>query len=77
MDNLIRVEYRGVAGELAAGDTVVVESCGAGVLQLRKVPKAEAPIEIDSTSGQMTAGSGGSGGGGASPRAQQKPTKGK
>lgn len=34
----VRVEYRGVSGELSAGDTVIVESCEAGVLVLRHAP---------------------------------------
>jgi hypothetical protein len=35
MDDIVTIEYRGIAGTLVVGSSVVVESCHAGVLRLR------------------------------------------
>lgn len=38
MDKQVTIEYRGIAGDLAVGDAVTVESIGAGVLRCGKNP---------------------------------------
>lgn len=44
MDDLVTIEYRGVLGTLNVGDSFVVESCEAGLLKVRALPAAAAPV---------------------------------
>lgn len=43
MDDIV-VQYRGISRELVAGDALVVESCEAGVLRLRRAPAVKPTV---------------------------------
>ena len=50
MDNLIRIEFRGIAGLLPVGSVVTVEHCEAGVLIVRLVkPGDPLPATVEPT----------------------------